>query len=82
MTIGQRIKQARKSNNLSLRDLAVQVEVSPMAISKYERDQDIPSSGVLLHLAEALKVKIDFFLRPMTMNVQLQAFRKHAALGV
>jgi len=82
MTIGQRIKQARRSNNLSLRGLALQAEISPMAISKYERDQDIPSSGVLLRLSEALGVKIDFFLRPMTMNVQLQAFRKHAALGV
>jgi len=36
MTIGQRIKQARKSNHLSLRDLAAQAEISPMAISKYE----------------------------------------------
>ena len=54
MTIGQRIKQARKSNNLSLRDLAGQAEISPMAISKYERDQDTPSSGVLLRLSEAL----------------------------
>jgi Zn-dependent peptidase ImmA (M78 family)/DNA-binding XRE family transcriptional regulator len=82
MTIGQRIKQARRSNKLSLRDLAGQAEISPMAISKYERDQDIPSSGVLLRLSEALGVKIDFFFRPMTTEVRLEAFRKHAALGV
>jgi Zn-dependent peptidase ImmA (M78 family)/DNA-binding XRE family transcriptional regulator len=82
MTIGQRIKQARKSNQLSLRDLAEQAEISPMAISKYERDQDTPSSGVLLRLSKALGVKADFFFRPMTTAVQLQAFRKHAALGV
>ena len=82
MTIGQRIKQARKSNNLSLRDLAGQAEISPMAISKYERDQDTPSSGVLLRLSKALGVKIDFFFRPKTTAVQLLAFRKHAALGV
>lgn len=82
MTIGQRIKQARKSNNLSLRDLAGQAEISPMAISKYERDQDTPSSGVLIRLSKALGVKVDFFFRPMKTAVQLQAFRKHAALGV
>jgi len=82
MTIGQRIKQARKSNNLSLRDLAGQAEISPMAISKYERDQDTPSSGVLLRLSKALGVKIDFFFRPKTTAVQLLAFRKHAGLGV
>jgi Zn-dependent peptidase ImmA (M78 family) len=53
-----------------------------MAISKYERDLDTPSSGVLLRLAQALGVSIDFLFRPQTISVQLQAYRKHAALGV
>ncbi|MDD2694594.1 MAG: XRE family transcriptional regulator [Anaerolineales bacterium] len=82
MTIGQRIKQARKANNMSLRNLAEKAEISAMAISKYERDMDTPSSGVLLRLAQALGVSIDFLLRPQTLSVQLQAYRKHAALGV
>ena len=82
MTIGQRIKQARKANYMSLRNLAERVEISPMAISKYERDLDTPSSGVLLRLVQALGVSIDFLFRPMTMTVQLQAYRKHAASGV
>ena len=82
MTIGQRIKQARKASRLSLRGLAEQAEISPMAISKYERDLDMPGSGVLLRLAQALDVSIDFFFRPMTIPVQLQAYRKHVALGV
>src|SRR4030067_2672165 len=81
MTIGQRIKQARKANNLSLRDLAEKAEISTMAISKYERDLDTPSSGVLLRLAQALGISIDFLFRPMTISVQLQAYRKHATLG-
>ena len=82
MTIGQRIKQARKANNMSLRNLAEKAEISAMAISKYERDLDTPSSGVLLRLAQALAVSIDFLFRPQTISVQLQAYRKHAALGV
>jgi Zn-dependent peptidase ImmA (M78 family)/DNA-binding XRE family transcriptional regulator len=82
MTIGQRIKQARKSNSLSLRDLGAQVGISPMAISKYERDQDTPSSGVLLRIAQALEVNIDFFFRPSKIVVELQAYRKHSSLGV
>ena len=81
MTIGQRIKQARKSNQLSLRALAARAQISPMAISKYERDQDIPSSGVLLRRAEGLSVSIDFFFRPAAPDVQLQTYRKHASLG-
>ncbi len=82
MTIGGRIKQARKASNLSLRKLADAIGVSAMAISKYERDQDLPSSGVLLRLSQALKVKVDFFFHPNTVSVQLQAYRKHAVLGV
>ncbi|MEN6481709.1 MAG: helix-turn-helix transcriptional regulator [Anaerolineaceae bacterium] len=82
MTIGGRIKQARKASNFSLRKLADEVGVSAMAISKYERNQDVPSSGVLLRLSQALQVKVDFFFRPSTVSVQLQAYRKHAALGV
>ena len=82
MTIGQRIKQARKANHMSLRDLAEKAEISPMAISKYERDLDMPSSGVLLRLAQALGISIDFLFRPQTVSPQLQAYRKHAALGV
>ena len=82
MTIGGRIKQARKASNFSLRKLADEIGVSAMAISKYERDQDVPSSGVLLRLSQALQVKVDFFFRPSTVSVQLQAYRKHAVLGV
>jgi Zn-dependent peptidase ImmA (M78 family)/transcriptional regulator with XRE-family HTH domain len=82
MSIGQRIKQARKANNMSLRNLAEKAEISAMAISKYERDLDTPSSGVLLRLAQALGVSIDFLFRPTTIPVQLRAYRKHAALGL
>ncbi|RCK72745.1 MAG: Transcriptional regulator [Anaerolineae bacterium] len=82
MTIGQRIKQARKANQMSLRKLAEKAEISAMAISKYERDLDIPGSGVLIRLAQALDVSIDFLLRPQTISVQLQSYRKHASLGV
>ena len=81
MTIGQRIKQARKAGNLSMRELAERAQISPMAISKYERDQDTPSSGVLLRLAQSLDASIDFFFRPMTATVTLQAYRKHTVLG-
>ena len=49
MTIGGRIKQARKASNFSLRKLADEIGVSAMAISKYERDQDVPSSGFFLY---------------------------------
>jgi Zn-dependent peptidase ImmA (M78 family)/DNA-binding XRE family transcriptional regulator len=81
MSIGERIKQARKAENLSLRKLANEVGVSAMAISKYERDQDVPGSGVLIRLSQALNVKTEFFFRKAAAPVQFQAYRKHASLG-
>lgn len=61
--------------------LAQQAQVSKMAISKYEREEDIPSSGVLLRLSSALQMPVEFFFRPPAARVQLQAFRKRSSLG-
>lgn len=42
MTFGEQIKQAREQKNLSQEDLALQLEVSRQAISKWENDQSVP----------------------------------------
>ena len=54
--IGQRLKLARAASGLSLRELqeAIENRVTAQAIGKYERDEDMPSSGVLSALARAL----------------------------
>ncbi len=82
MSIGQRIKQARKINQLSQRHLAEMVGVSAMAISKYERDLITPASDMLMRLAEVLDVSIDFFFRSAVPEVKFQAYRKHTSLLV
>ena len=69
MSIGERIKGARIMAQLSQRDLANAAGVSAMAISKYERDMDIPSSSVLIRLAKALDIKIEYFFRPTTITL-------------
>lgn len=73
--IGERIKIARQISRLNLRDLADLVGVSHTAISKYERGLDVPSSGVLLKLSEALNVQLDYFLRPVSVHVEEPSFR-------
>ena len=80
MSLGQRIKQARKSNQFSQRDLAEKVQLSAMAISKYERNINTPTSEMILRLAQALNVPVDFFFRPEAPQIELQAYRKHASL--
>jgi Zn-dependent peptidase ImmA (M78 family)/DNA-binding XRE family transcriptional regulator len=78
--IGKRIKQARMATGLSLRALAKQVGVSAQAISKYERGLDIPSSGVLLRLAVALDVKVEYFFRMRRVSLRTPAWRKRSSL--
>ncbi len=67
VTLGERLKMARAMSGFSLRELAERAGVSHMAVSKYERGLDVPSSAVLLRLAEALSVKLDYLFRSSTV---------------
>ena len=81
MIIGERLKVARHTAALSQRALAGAAGVSAMAISKYERGLDIPSSAVLLRLAKALGVKTEYFVRPITVTLTTApSYRRRASL--
>ncbi len=80
MSIGERIKQARHMRGLNQRDLAKGAGVSAQAISKYERDLDVPSSGVLIRLSKALGVGIEFFVRPRMVAKITPMYRKHCSM--
>jgi Zn-dependent peptidase ImmA (M78 family)/transcriptional regulator with XRE-family HTH domain len=79
--IGNRIKLARKAAGLSLRALADRAGISHTAISKYEKETATPSSGVLLSLAEALGVRVEYFLRTGQVNLKEVEYRKHSRLS-
>ena len=78
--IGRKLKVARSAAGLSLRALsdAIGNRVSAQAIGKYERDEDMPGSGVLLVLAEALDVSIDYLLSADELALEGVDFRKKA----
>lgn len=86
MTIlGERLRQARKARGWSLATLAEAAGgvVTRQALYKYEKGQDIPRSGVLLALAQAMGVTVDYFFRPSSSLVTLSelACRKRSGLG-
>ena len=60
--IGRRLKVARSAAGFSLRDLEARIgrRVTAQSISKYERDEAVPGSGVLIALADALHVSVDY----------------------
>ncbi len=78
MSIGQRIRIARRAEGLSLRDLESRIDnrVTAQAISKYERDESMPSSGVLIALASALGVSVDYLASDSVIALEDVDFRR------
>lgn len=76
--LGNRIQRARKAFGFSLRDLAKKVGLSHAAIKKYENNEVCPSSDILLLLAKALHVKVEYFFRPEQFTLENVQYRKHA----
>jgi len=78
--IGDRIRLARNRAGLSLRDLsdAMDARVTAQAIGKYERGEDVPSSGVLTALAAALKVSVAYLLDTQGIELSGVEFRTKA----
>ncbi len=76
--IGNRLKRAREALGLSLRDLEarIQSQVSAQAIGKYERNEMMPTSSVLLALAEALNVSPEYLLSQREVELSGIDFRK------
>jgi len=78
--IADRIKLARRKAGFSLRELSAAMEdrVTAQAIGKYERGEDTPSSGVLLALAKALGVSLNYLLDTQGIELSGVEFRTKA----
>jgi len=75
--IADRIKLARRKSGYSLRGLsdAMHRRVTAQAIGKYERGEDIPSSGVLLALSSALGVSLSYLVDSQGIELRGVEFR-------
>ena len=62
LNIGERIIQLRKAKNWSQDELAKHVNGSRIMIGKYERGDNAPSIEVLLKLAKAFGVSLDYLV--------------------
>lgn len=63
MEIGQRIKQLRKKNNLTLEELASRCELTKGFLSQIERDLSSPSISTLNDIVEALGMTLAQFFQ-------------------
>lgn len=62
MTLGEKIKEARRKCGFSQEQLAEKMSVSRSAIAKWETDKGLPDVGNLKVLARLLNVSVDILL--------------------
>lgn len=81
----KRLRQARIKARLSMDALCKNIGglVSKQAVSKYENAQMMPTSTILIALADALSVDINYFFRPFSsgLNNLEFSFRKKSSIG-
>ena len=70
--IGQRLKVARTAAGLSLRELQEKIGnlVTAQMIGRYERDEAMPGSAVLIALADALDVSENYLVDQSELRLE------------
>lgn len=81
---GIRLKNARIIRGLSMDDLCAKMNntISKMTISKYENNKLKPNSSIIIEIAKALELPVEYFFRPLTINVKNIEFRKKKSLSI
>lgn len=62
MSIGARIQKLRKKQNLTQEGLAEQLEVTRQVVSKWECEQSMPSSEMIIRMSQIFSVSTDYLL--------------------
>lgn len=75
---GDRFKSARLLSGLSMQDVADKLtkSVTRQAIYRYEKGEVIPDSETLAELGKIFDVRIDFFFRPIGVEIGEIEYRK------
>ncbi len=60
MSVGERISNLRKQQNISQNELAKSLGVSRQAVSKWENDLSSPDTQNLILIAEVLQTEVEF----------------------
>lgn len=69
----KRLREVRKARSLTQEELAEKADISRVMVSRYETDMVIPTVEVLISLADALEVSIDYLLGRIDQNNQFFA---------
>lgn len=78
-TLGKKISEYRKLHGMTQEDLAVKLNVTSQAVSKWENDLSIPDLPILIELSELFHVSLDELVKQkedMKPVVVAEALRK------
>ena len=75
------LRRARSERGLTIRDLALLLDVSPQAATAWEQGKSSPSPGHLGKLAEVLGISTDDLLRTPLNQADLASLRERAGLS-
>jgi transcriptional regulator with XRE-family HTH domain len=75
MLIAERIKRLRQEHNMTQGELGEKIGIHQKQISAYERGRNIPSTDILIKLAEVFDVTLDYLAfeakgQPAKLNIQ------------
>lgn len=62
MTLGEKIRAARKAKGMTQKELAAKIKAAHNSISNWENDQNNPDPNTIQHLCWALDVQPNYFL--------------------
>lgn len=80
--IGQFIKTMRKANNMTQKELAIKLNISSQAVSRWENGEALPDTMLLLELSNLLGVSVDLILKGGNPNSDLDRKEKFNVLDV
>lgn len=73
MYFGTRLKELRKSKNLTQQELAEAIGLVKSSISAYEKDLKYPSIDILIKLSKFFGISCDYFLG-LSDNVEIKKY--------
>lgn len=76
MTLGEHITALRKKNKVSQAELGRMANTSGDLIGRYERDEVKPSVEVVIKIADALGVSLDFLVGNTSMELDKNALKR------
>ena len=68
-TLGKKISEYRKLRGMTQEDLAVKLNVTSQAVSKWENDLSIPDLPLLIELSDLFHVSLDELVKHKENNV-------------